>query len=380
VRLALTLIATVATSLALSAQAQPLLRLQPAEEAAGPPPVTFSVRAPPLSPGLLKSTDLSGWSAVTAGQTLGAPSVVRLGSGQSWLIVRAADGQLYGAPVDAAAPGLIPSGAWRGFSVAAQSEPDCRPVQGAGREQEALCTYLTAGGAAEVALLRFSAGSATRLPLGGSNAGARPSIATSVRGYRAAAAQLPDGSVSLPRDVTATQLAVWDGGTSLFRGEVALTGTGGMGSSSGGVRNALPSGAPTWTKAAVSASPIACDGLQATTCAAAAGAVVVVAPDATLAHGRSDTAPVPGGLPRNVAPAVLATRSGKTVIVVRNALGRLYWTQRSGSGFAPWIDVGGAAKAGTAPSCLATNEAVACFIQGSDGVVYGRSLGTAAGL
>lgn len=331
---------------------------------------------PALATGSLNLQDWNqtGWLAVTQGQALGAPSVLRLGNGQAWLIVRAEDSQLYGAPINSGQPGLIASGAWRAFGMVAQSEPDCQPVapsaagNGFNWGERMVCAYPVSGGAAEVSLLTTGSGAIVTFPLGGRNAGARPTLLPRALGSSVAT---PGGSYA--SSTVAATAVVWDGASSVYRG--AFT----VGMSTGASVNQ----APTWEQVTTVGGPVGCayrDNVQP--CAWTAAPQIVVRDNPAFTGAGLVTSAVPGGTDRRSAPAVVVTASGRVVIAVRNAMGRIYWTTRPGgsSAFSAWQDAGGVARNGTGLSCISEGESVSCFIQGWDGRIFGRVIGNTANL
>lgn len=335
-----------------------------------------STTRPTLATGSLNSQDWdqTGWSAMTQGQSQGAPSVLRLGNGQTWLVVRAEDSQLYGAPINSAQPGLIASAAWRAFGMVAQSEPDCQPIvpstpaDGFGWGERMLCAYLSSGGAAEVSLLSTGTGAITTFPLGGRNAGARPTILPRALGSSVAT---PGGSYA--SSTVAATAVVWDGASSIYRG--AFT----VGVSTG----ASPNQVPTWEQVTTVGGPVGCAfRTNVQPCAWTAASQIVVRDNPAFTGAALTTSAVPGGTDRRTAPAVVVTSSGRVVIAVRNAMGRIYWTTRpAGSGaFSAWQDAGGVARNRTGLSCIGEGESVSCFIQGWDGRIFGRVIGNTANL
>lgn len=343
------------------------------------PPMSTPLRVQPAVPlGAQLDWNQTGWSALTQGQAAGAPSVVRLQNGETWLIVRAEDSQLYGASINPAQPGIIASGAWRAFGVAARSEPDCQPVEQAtltdGFEwrQRLVCGYLASGGGAEAALLTTGTGSILTLALGGQNAGARPSILPRVLGNT-----LPHTNGSSISWAAAGNAVVWDGANSTYRGSFV------MGTSTG----ASPNQVPSWQQNTSVGGPVGCGRLAGsatapTPCAWAAETGIVVRANPEFTGAAQLVSGVPGGTDRRSAPAVVVTASNRVVIAVRNSSGRIYWAVRpsSGGAFGAWQDAGGTSRSGTGLSCIGQGEAVSCFIQGWDGRLFGRVIGNTAGL
>lgn len=340
--------------------------------------VTFTVSPPPFA-NLQALRDMTGWTVLTNGATLGGPSVVRMRNGQGRIMVRASDSHLYSAPIDPTNPGgPIAGSAWVQSSLTSQSEFDCVTMAEAQSFADVLCGYLGPNGSANLSYLSFDEPQSMTEPLGGQGAGFRPTV---VSGDWYMSSPVP--AASWPGGVYRSyEVFVWTTGLTSFRKGSHMLLSGGAGGLAAPV-SFVPY-TDQWTQmASTYPTPYGCVRMTAVQCAVGTlnDRVRVVSAAPTPAdYGAAPaqayfTGPVPGGLSLNLAPEMFRLQSGAVVIVVRSKTGRVY----SWSGNA-WHDQGGWARDGSGISCLANNEQPVCFIQGDDGRIYWRAFATASGL
>lgn len=323
----------------------------------------------------LNAGSMDGWTALTNGATQGGASVVRLKDNRTLVIVRAGDGKLYEAQIDPANPGTLPASAWRATGIAAGSEPHC---EANGQEAGYFCAYTGPNGSARATWIEATWKSSEK-ELGGSGAGARPTVTPGPYTH-----YVPTVTSFTSVHTEAYTLLVWDGADGLWRYRAFDTNyTSGFGASA--PESQLPADEQGWKRIAGNfGSPLGCASRigSAVRCAVVSGGgigsinLTQLNPDNIV--GKSLTKPVPGGTSKT-APALVYTQGGQLVYVVRNATGRLY-RQLGGNPSADWVDEGGSARQGSNISCTAVNEQPVCFIQGPDGRIWWKRMGTASGL
>lgn len=338
--------------------------------------------------------DMGDWTPLTQGAPLGGASVLRLRDGSGRVVVRGADSYLYVAAIDLAEPGgPIAASAWVKTGAVAQSEPHCQPFLIPDSLGDMLCGYLGPGGSARLSFMNLAEGYGEMVDLGGQNAGFRPTVLANPNWHLAAPFPRLGSTGGLYRKY---ELIVWDGSVSAFRLyretiQPPIPGGPSDGPFTPAVTATEVSG--DWTKMdAFYPTPMACLSIfPACAIGTTPGNIRLVY--AGLTDDLSDapvqtffTPAVPGGLSLNVAPAYLDTASGGLVIVVRSNDGRIRQSilSANAAGTAliagPWIDEGGFTRSGSGISCVASNEQPTCFVQGADGRIYWKKLGTASGL
>ena len=326
---------------------------------------------------MLDQAAMKGWTPLTNGATLGGAAVLRTGKNVVRVVVRAQDGRLYMTSIDGTNPGGQ-------TGQTATSEPFCEASAFA-TSQEMLCGFLGAGGSAKVAWFNADY-SAAAVDLGGHDAGARPTVAPAPQNYICNCAV--DGQYS---DTKATvdlhAEYVWDGGTRLFVRHTGTHSVYGWGSPTTitNLAEVFEPGSSGWRQVAGTfASPIGCDdqylgGSWVVNCAVTAGTSLATFRLADLSVtkpvGMTIGKPAPVALSNRTAPLLMQTKGYTPVVIARGVNGRIY-RQVGGQ----WFDEGGAARDRAQISCISNNEQPTCFIQGPDGRIWWKKLGTAAGL
>ncbi len=356
-------------------------------------PTTTYVPVKPVTPVVTVIAivpDMTGWTQISPRATLGGATLFSI-NGKTFVITTASDHALYMAPIDPAAPALIPSAAWETMSGTEStfSEPHCMTAKAGGDALEnykLLCLVLGAGGNAILASYdhtdQFHYLGWTNL--GGHEAGGAPEFMGPARAMGNLPSQQPYYKLQFSFPV-----GVWGGANGQLFADRIVTG------------DLVTPGLPgTKWVTAQPAWPVQRNGYMGVPgCAVsdgygafcalvnADGTVsdfdVPVSDDAVVIAPAANVSPVlPGGLSGEI--AAVMTHGGRLDIVARGKNGQLYQTYISRVGtkpaFAGWTSEGGSVKAGTQPSCIARNEQAFCIIQGADGKLYAKSLSPAGAM
>ncbi len=326
------------------------------------------------------SASMQGWTPITNGPALGGASVVRMSNDQADIIVRAGQNKLYIASFSpSSVSGPLGGSAWRQTNVSVTSDPDCeiRPSR-----TNYACTFLGEGGAAFIAWIDPTYSKVT--PLGGHNGGARPALAPFPESF-VVPANDPNYSNGVPLYFERATMFAWDGSIQTWRRRWLAYIPSTLGGSPPGFTEALPAEEQGW-KLTVSPTltPMSCAVVgNAMNCLVGSsnGVRMFDLYELNTASGAVLSQALSAGIGTSTPVELVGTGSGAAIAVVRGNNGHIYQARRSGAGgFGAWRDEGGAAKAGSNISCIATNEQPMCFIQGPDGRIYFKRLATESGL
>lgn len=338
-----------------------------------------------IAPGALNLAGMQGWTAIASDPVQGGVSVIPFPNGQWRLAARGADDRLRIAMINPASlPASIASGAWFVTETVVRSEPDCRAAPNSVNEIIA-CAHLGDGGSASVVFLNVGYNNQYQVlntfSLGGQGAGARPTLLASplyVEGGDSAA-----GAAVGFRTIR-FELLVWDGNLRSFRllrhtREIGPVPLGQYVPNYGAPVSLSPNVPDQWTLMALAyPTPFGCSNDSQCAIGGLNNAIRIV--DVTAGQGSDGFAqapaqqyvlpPVPGGLSRNVAPALVGAQ-----VVVRGSNGRIYRASFGSEGTGTWSDEGGSTRDGSGISCAARQGGPVCFVQGTDGRIYWRVMG-----
>jgi len=339
-----------------------------------------------MAPGALNMVAMQGWTAIASDPVKGGVSAVRFNTGQWRLLARGADDRLRIAAIDPAAiPASIAGGDWVVTDAVVKSEPNCRTASG-GLNPIIACAHLGDGGSASVifltAFLNNTYQISDAINVGGQGAGFRPTLLPDP--LFAQGADSAAGATVGSRNIR-YGLLVWDGNLRSFRLQRHTIETGSIPLGSyipnyGAPSSLSPDVPDQWTLMALAyPTPFGCSDGSLCAIGALTGAVRIV--DVTPGDGAEGFArapaqqyvlpPVPGGLSRNIAPELVGSQ-----VVVRNSSGRIYRAAFGSGGIGPWVDEGGATRDGAGISCLDRQGGAVCFVQGVDGRIYWRMMGS----